>query len=76
DGRFFESSQQTGFSGGLKLQGVWRLAPQWQLGAAATYDRSPSFEQGGAYLFMRYLLEPRPAVFSSDLAAPVSWDGG
>jgi hypothetical protein len=76
DGRFFESSQQTGFSGGLKLQGVWRLAPQWHLGAAVTYDRSPSFEQGGAYLFVRYLLEPRPAVFSSDLAEPVSWDGG
>lgn len=75
DQRFFASSQQTGFSGSLKLQGVWRLAPQWQLGAAARYERSPSFEQGGAYLFVRYLLEPRPAVFSSDLADGMSLSG-
>lgn len=75
DGRFFAGTTETGFSGGLTLQGVWRLAPQWQLGAAAAYERSPSFTQSGGYLFLRYLLEPRPAVFSSDLegAMPLDW---
>jgi hypothetical protein len=71
DGRFFASARHTGFGGGGELQGVWRLAPHWQLGAAAAYDRSPTFEQGSGYIFLRYLLEPRPAVFGSDLPRSV-----
>jgi hypothetical protein len=75
DGRSFTATSETGFSAGITVQGVWRLAPQWQLGAAATYERSPGFTQGGGYLFVRYLLEPRPAVFSSDLdgATTLEW---
>jgi len=71
DGRFFASTQRTGFSSGGELQGVWRLAPHWQLGAAIAYDRSPAFEQGSGHIFLRYLFEPRPAVFSSDLPRSV-----
>lgn len=74
DGRFFASTKRTGFGGGGELQSVWRLAPHWQLGAAITYDRSPTFEQGSGYLFLRYLFEPRPAVFGNDLRGTSSSD--
>lgn len=71
DSRRFSAVTQTGFSGGIGLEGILRLAGHWQLGGALAYDDSPGFEQGGGSLFLRYLFEPRPAVFSSDLGSPV-----
>lgn len=74
DGRFFAATRNTGFGVGGALQGIWRLAPHWQLGAAIAFDRSPTFQQGSGYVVLRYLFEPRPAVFSSDLPEATGFD--
>ncbi len=67
DGRRYAGAAQSGLASGLALQGAWLLAPHWQLSASALFDHSPSFEQGAAWLILRYQFEPRRALFSEDL---------
>lgn len=65
--RVYPSSNDRGVTLNGEWYGVWRLAPRWQLGGGAAFRRSPAFEEVFAGAFIRYSLEERPALFSSDL---------
>ncbi|PWV59139.1 cellulose synthase subunit BcsC-related outer membrane protein [Plasticicumulans acidivorans] len=67
DGREYPASEDRGLASRLRLQAIWRLSPYWQTGLAASYEHNPAWEQAGGQAFIRYLFDPRPAVFSSDL---------
>ena len=65
--RVYPASDEMGVTLNGEWYGVWRLAPRWQLGGGAVYRHSPAFDEMFAGAFIRYSLDKRPALFSSDL---------
>jgi cellulose synthase operon protein C len=51
----------------VRLEGVARLSDHWQVGGELAFEQSAAYENSMGFIFFRYLFEPRPAVFSTDL---------
>ncbi len=69
DGRRYAAVSDTSAVFDAHLQGVARLNDHWQVGGEVGFDHSATYENRVGFFFLRYLFEPRPAVFSSDLAS-------
>src|SRR5262249_27246625 len=67
DGRFYAASTDSGFVFYGELLAVARLSAHWQLGGGGAARRTADYHDESGLLFVRYLLQARPAVFSSDL---------
>ncbi|NBC49475.1 MAG: hypothetical protein GVY22_16175 [Gammaproteobacteria bacterium] len=63
----YAASSESGLAASLRLEGAAQLSRQWQIGAALSGNYSLRFEEYKGMLFLRWLFEPRNAVFSSDL---------
>ena len=66
DGRFYRASTESGFVFYGELLGALRLSAHWQAGFGGAARRTADFHDESGLVFIRYLFEPRPAVFSSD----------
>jgi len=66
DGRRYAATTESGFVFSGELLGVARLAEHWQAGFGGAARRTAHFHDESGLFFVRYLFEPRPAVFSSD----------
>lgn len=70
DGRTIPGSSSITVVGGAEVSGVWQFHPHWQVGAAAGFRATASYEEFSGVGFLQYNFEPRNAVFRSDLARP------
>jgi cellulose synthase operon protein C len=66
DGRFYRASTDSGFVFYGELLGVARLSSHWQAGVGGAARRTADYHDESGLVFVRYLFQPRPAVFSSD----------
>jgi tetratricopeptide (TPR) repeat protein len=67
DGRTTAATNQASYVLSAEVEGVVRLGDHWQFGGALSYDKSADYTESREMLFFRFLFQPRPAVFSSDL---------
>jgi tetratricopeptide (TPR) repeat protein len=67
DGRTTAATNQASYVLSADVEGVVRLGDHWQFGGALSYDKTADYTESKEMLFFRFLFEPRPAVFSSDL---------
>ncbi len=65
----YPANRETSFAPSGRLRFVWRIHPHWQLVGGIYGQRTSGYEEFGAGVSLRWLFEPRPAVFSSDLPA-------
>ncbi len=63
----YPENRETSFAPSVRLRFAWRLHPHWQLVGGFYGQRTSGYEEFGGGLTLRWLFEPRPAVFSSDL---------
>ncbi len=56
----------------MQLNGVWRLNSHVQVGGMFAKRYAPQYSDNAAMLFIRFLVDPRSSVLSSDLAADVA----
>jgi tetratricopeptide (TPR) repeat protein len=70
----YEATSESGLAASLRLAGIAQLGHHWQLGAALSGNYSRQFEEYSGGLFMRWMLRPRSAVFSTDLPGMASTD--
>ncbi len=66
DGRYRHNSE-SGFAPDLRIRAVGRIHPHVQLGAGFYARMTGDYREIGGGLFLRVFLEPRRAVFSTDL---------
>jgi tetratricopeptide (TPR) repeat protein len=66
DGRFYRAATESGFVFYGELLGVGRISAHWQAGFGGAARRTADFHDESGLVFVRYLFQPRPAVFSSD----------
>jgi hypothetical protein len=67
DGRDYSSLNQASYVATAEIEGAVRLSDHWQFGGSLSYDKSADYTESKEMFFFRFLVEPRPAVFSSDL---------
>ena len=65
----YPATSESGLGASLRVEGVAQLTPKWQVGGALSGNYSSSFEEYGGQFFVRWLFDPRSAVFSSDLSS-------
>ncbi|MES2310389.1 MAG: cellulose synthase subunit BcsC-related outer membrane protein [Verrucomicrobiota bacterium] len=68
DGRTYAKDTNSSLVFNARLEGVGRVSDHWQIGGEIGYEQSASYQSTVGFIFLRYLFEPRPAVFSTDLA--------
>ena len=63
----YASNRESNFAPDLEIKGVWLVQPQVMVGGGFFARKTMDWEELGAGLYIRYLLAPRQAVFSSDI---------
>ena len=67
DGRSFGNDDNTSFVFSAKVNSVFLIASQWEVGAYAGYAKSADYNDFQGGLMIRFLFERRSAAFSTDL---------
>ncbi|HHJ38499.1 MAG: hypothetical protein AXA67_12795 [Methylothermaceae bacteria B42] len=63
----YASNRESNFAPDLEIKGLWLVQPQLMIGGGFFARKTMDWEELGAGLYVRYLLAPRQAVFSSDI---------
>jgi hypothetical protein len=63
----YAATSAAGFYYSAQLMGVRRLSDNLQLGGAVVFRRSAQYDDKLLMVFLRYVLDPRKVVMSSDL---------
>jgi hypothetical protein len=69
DNGSYPATSESGLGASLRVEGITQLTPTWQFGGALSGNYSSSFQEYGGQVFLRWLFDPRTAVFSSDLSS-------
>ncbi len=66
DGRRYSARNESGPVVAAEFTSVWRLSDHWQIGGGALVRKTANYDDWSAMFFVRFLLEPRPVVLSTD----------